>query len=203
MAWTTTTLKQSIQDYLETDEATFVAELDNIILAAEKRIILDTQLPNFKKTDTLTMASGTATLAAPSDLLTTYHLAINNSGYEFLLPKETSFIRSVYPVAATTGTPKYYALLKDDTYLIGPTPDSNYSTEVYYLYAPTSISATSTTWLGTNAENLLLSACLYEGYLFQKGEGDLMAEYEKRYSQDLGRFVKLSNQNRTDQYRSG
>ena len=45
MAFTYTTLKQALQDYVESDETTFVTNLPNIITQAEDRILKDVQLP--------------------------------------------------------------------------------------------------------------------------------------------------------------
>ena len=44
MSFTLTTLKQSIQDWTENDESTFVAELDFIIQNAEERIFKSVDL---------------------------------------------------------------------------------------------------------------------------------------------------------------
>jgi hypothetical protein len=66
---------------------------------------------------------------------------IDASGnYEYLIDKDVNFIRQSYPNATTdTGTPKYYSQFSPYTYLIGPTPDSNYQTELHYYYYPESI----------------------------------------------------------------
>jgi len=47
MAFTFTTLKSAIQDYLETTETTFVNDLPTIITQAEERILKSVQLPDF------------------------------------------------------------------------------------------------------------------------------------------------------------
>ena len=39
MAWTLTTLKSTIQDYLQNTETTFVNDLSTIIVQAENRIL--------------------------------------------------------------------------------------------------------------------------------------------------------------------
>lgn len=49
MSFTLTTLKTAIQDYLETDETTFVNNLNNIILQAEERILKAVQIPDQRK----------------------------------------------------------------------------------------------------------------------------------------------------------
>ena len=60
MAWTLTTLKSTIQDYLQNTETTFVNDLSTIIVQAENRILKSVQLPDFRKNSTGTMTSGNA-----------------------------------------------------------------------------------------------------------------------------------------------
>ena len=122
MAWTYTTLKSAIQDYLETTETTFVNNLGTIISQAENRILKTVQLPDFRKNTTGTMTASNAYLATPTDFLAPYSLALDNSGYEYLLFKDVNFIRAAYPVASTTGVPKYYGLFDDDSFIVGPIP---------------------------------------------------------------------------------
>jgi hypothetical protein len=45
MSFTLATLKTTIQDYLESDETTFVNNLNTIILQAEERILKSVQIP--------------------------------------------------------------------------------------------------------------------------------------------------------------
>ena len=153
MAWTFTTLKTAIQDYTQNSETTFVNNLSNFITDTEEKILKTVNLPVFRKNVTGTMTSGNTYLSAPSDFLTPFSLALDNSGYEYLMFKEVNFIREAYPVSSTTGVPKYYALFDDDTFILGPTPNANFTVELHYVYRPTSIttSADGTSWLGTNA----------------------------------------------------
>ena len=85
MAFTYTTLKQTMQDYLESTETTFVDNLPNIITQAEERIIKDVQLPDFRKNVTGSLSADNEYLSTPSDYLGVYSLAVSNSGYEYLL----------------------------------------------------------------------------------------------------------------------
>tara|TARA_R100000935_G_scaffold9173_2_gene18846 strand:- start:9 stop:647 length:639 start_codon:yes stop_codon:yes gene_type:complete len=206
MAWTFTTLKTAIQDYLETDETTLVSNLSVIITQAEERILKSIQLPNFRKNVTGTTTQNNTYLESPSDFLAPYSLAIDNSGYEYLILKDVNFIRQAYPVASATGIPKYYAIFDDSTFLLGPTPNSNLTAELHYFYQPQSITVSTdgTSWLGDNAENTLLYGCLVEAYTFLKGEPDLLQLYVGRYDQSLADLKKLGEgYNTTDDYRSG
>ena len=94
MAFTFTTLKTAIQDYMETSESTFVTNLPVIITQAENRILKSVQLPDFRKNVTGTTTSGNEYLSTPSDFLAVYSIAIDNSGYEFLIQKDVSQSRS-------------------------------------------------------------------------------------------------------------
>ena len=205
MAFTFTTLKSAIQDYLETTETTFVNNLPTIITQAEERILKSVQLPDFRKNANGTTTQSNPYLSVPSDFLATYSLSIDNSGYEFLIRKDVNFIREAYPVAATTGVPKHYALFNEQAFILGPTPNANYSAEIHYFYKPESITVSSdgTSWLGTNAENALLYGSLVEAYSFLKGEPDLLQLYSARYNEALEDLKALGEgYNTTDSYRS-
>jgi|TARA_R110002012_G_scaffold312131_2_gene522260 hypothetical protein len=206
MAWTYTTLKTAIQDYVESTETTFVNNLAVIIKQAEDRILKSIQLPDFRKNVTGTTTDGTPYLTMPSDFLAPYSLAVDNSGYEFLVFKDVSFIREAYPVSTTEGVPKYYAVFDETSFILGPTPNSNLSAELHYFYKPESITASvsGTSWLGTNAENTLLYGSLVEAYTFLKGDPDMMNMYSARYEDSLGKLKVLGEgYDTTDSYRSG
>ena len=204
MAWTFTTLKTAIQDYTQNSETTFVNNLSNFITDTEEKILKTVNLPVFRKNGTMT--SGNTYLSAPSDFLTPFSLALDNSGYEYLMFKEVNFIREAYPVSSTTGVPKYYALFDDDTFILGPTPNANFTVELHYVYRPTSIttSADGTSWLGTNAPDALLYGSLVQAYSFMKGEADLIANYTQQYNEALSRLkVFAEGRSTKDAYRTG
>ena len=138
------------------------------------------------------MTSGNQYLAAPSDFLSTFSVAItSSSSKQFLLQKDVNFVQEFNPNSATTGTPRYYARFDNTNFIIAPTPDANYVTEVHYYYRPASLTAagdSGTTWLSTNAPNSLLYGALIEGYTFMKGQQDVMAMYDKRFMESLSRL---------------
>ena len=103
MAFTFTTLKQAIQDYCESNETSFVNNLTTIITQAEDKILKTVQLPDFRKNVSGSLASGNQYLIMPTDFLTPYSLAIDNSGFEYLIFKDVNFIRQAYPLTTTQG----------------------------------------------------------------------------------------------------
>ena len=206
MAWTFTTLKSAIQDYTNNTESTFVSYLDEFIVNTEDRIQKLVSLPVFRKNVTGTLTLGNQYLSVPTDFLSAHSLAVDNTGYEMLLYKDVAFIREAYPSSSTTGVPKYYARFDEDSFIVAPTPNANFTAELHYKYTPTSITTSSdgTSYLGTNAPDCLLYGSLLEAYTFMKGEPDIMANYEKRFQQAIDRLkVFAEGKNTKDNYRSG
>jgi len=194
MSFTLATLKSTVQDYCETAETTFVADLDTFIEEAEERILKNVELPVFRKNVTGSATTDFPYLATPSDFLATYSLAlIVNSVYTYPLFKHVSFIRDYTPNATTTGATKYYALFDDNTFLLGPTPDSDYTYELHYKYRPASLTTTSgssTTWLSDNAPDALLYGTLVEAATFLKVPAEA-AQYEQRFMMAISALKKL------------
>ena len=199
-------LKSLIQDYLQNTETSFVSNINNIIKQAEERILKTVKLPVFRKNVEGSLASGNKYLATPTDFLDNFSLSITNSSEQsFLLFKDVNFIREAYPNASTTGIPKHYALFDDTTFIVGPTPNAAFTVELHYFYRPASITAgadSGTTWLSTNARNAILYGSLIEGYMYMKGDADLMNQYEKRYLESISRLKVLGEgDNTVDIYR--
>ena len=107
--------------------------------------------------------------------------------------KHVSFIRDYTPNASTTGETKYYALFDDNTFILAPTPASDYSFELHYKYRPASLTAGSdsgTTWLSTNAPDAMLYGTLVEAATFLKIPEEI-GQYEQRFNLALAALKKL------------
>ena len=135
--------------------------------------------------------------------------------YSFLLNKDVNFIREVYGNPIAYGTPQYYALFGPTvvssvittnlSVIMGPTPDTNYYSELHYYYYPVSISQTEdgTSWLGNNFDTVLLYGSLVEAYTFMKGEQDMMTLYNQKYVEALALAKRLGDgMERQDAYRT-
>jgi hypothetical protein len=206
MTWTYSSLKTAIQDYAESTETSFTTHLDDFIKTAEERTLKSVQLDDFIKNVTGTATSGSAYLGSPSDFLAPFSLAVidGDSNYNFLKLKHTSFIRDFTPASATTGEPKYYAEFDEDTFILAPTPNSNYTFELHYFYRPSSLTSagdSGTTWLSTNAPNVLLYGSLAEAMVYLKNY-EALPIYEQRFQEALALMKNLGEGKSTrDQYR--
>jgi hypothetical protein len=197
-------LVAAIQDYTENAFAT--ADINTYIEQAEQRIYNAVQLPALRRNVTGTATNGNKYLACPTDWLATYSLAVidGDGNYEYLLNKDVNFIRQAYPSPNDSGLPQYYAQFDQNTFILGPTPDADYSVELHYFYYPESIVTAGTSWLGDNFDSTLLYGSLLEAYTYMKGEADIMAVYKQRYDEAMQLLKQLGDgKNRRDAYRSG
>ena len=200
-----TELTAAIKDYTNNTETNFVAAIPTFVKQAEQRIYRSVNLPVNRKNVAGTVTDGNAYLAMPTDFLFPLSLAITSSSNQiFLLNKDANFIRSTYPNSSTEGTPKYYGIFASDTFIVGPTPDADYVTELHYYYQPASIVSSATSWLGTNADTVLLYGSLVEAYTYMKGDADMMQLYQQRYQEALDlQKVQAEGRMTGDEYRDG
>ena len=200
------------------DGSTFTTaqQLALFVVQAEQRIFNTVQFPSLRKNVVGTINTTNKYLACPLDFLATYSIAVIDAtgAYTYLLNKDANFIREAYPTPTSTGLPKYYALFgpavagavisNELTFILGPTPDATYTTELHYFYLPESITTASTTWLGDNFDSVLLYGALVEAYTFMKSEADIMGFIQAKYQEALGLAKRLGAGMETqDQYRSG
>jgi hypothetical protein len=199
-----TELKTNIEDICENSFTE--DQLAMFTQQAEQKIYNTVQIPALRKNVTGNMTSGNQYLSMPSDFLYSYSLAvIDGAGdYTYLLNKDVNFIREAYPNTSDVGVPRHYAYFDDGTFIVGPTPNASYDTELHYGYYPESIVTAGTTWLGDEFDSALLNGALIEAIRFMKGEQDVVAMYEKLYVQAIGLLKNLGDGKlREDTYRSG
>jgi hypothetical protein len=173
---------------------------------AEQKIYTTVDLPAFRKNQTGSLTSGNKYLTMPTGMLYVYSLAVIDADgdYYYLLNKDVNFIREAYPNPSDTGQPKHYAVFDQNTFILGPTPNLNYNSEIHFSYYPESIVTAGTTWLGEEFDSALLNGALVEAIRFQKGEADMVALYEKLYVQALTLLVNVGDGKlRGDAYRDG
>ena len=197
-------LTTNIQDICE---QTFTADqLAMFTQQAEQLIFAAVDLPALRKNQTGTTTLNNKYLTMPSNMLYVYSLAVIDASneYHYLLNKDVSFIREAYPVAATAGLPMHYGIFGDGTFILGPTPDAAYASEIHFAIYPTSIVTAGTSYLGTEFDSTLLNGALVQAIRFQKGEPDMVAIYENMYVQSLALLRNLgAGRLETDTFRSG
>ena len=173
---------------------------------AEQLIYAAVDLPAMRTNQTGTTTINIKYLTMPTNMLYVYSLAVIDAtnAYHYLINKDVSFIREAYPKAVNTGLPVHYAIFGDGTFILGPTPDATYASEIHFAEYPESIVTASTTWLGTEFDSALLNGALVQAIRFQKGEGDMVQMYEKMYMDAMALLRNMgAGRLETDTYRSG
>jgi len=202
-----TQLVDLVKQYTQNEETSFVANIPNFVQLAEERIYNAVFIPAIRKNQIGTLTPSNKYLTVPADWLANFSLSVIDpvtNAQTFLLDKDVNFIRECYPDPDDIGIPKYYAIFDKNTFILGPTPDSNYQVELHYYYYPPSIVTASTSWLGDNFETVLLYGTLREAYIYMKGEQDMMQYYEQKYQESLGLLKLLGEgKDRRDAYRNG
>jgi len=152
MSFTYTQLKTAIQNYTENNETSFVSNLPLFIRLTEERILKNIQLSLFRKNVAGAMSASNKFLSVPSDFLAPFSLSFTDSSGDttFVDFKDPEFVQTYTPNSATTGAPKYYAMYDLDNFILGPTPNSSYVSELHYFYRPESLTESTYTLTLTN-----------------------------------------------------
>jgi len=202
MATTYADLKTDIQTWMQNTGTDFTNQLDTFINNTEQRLLreIDPEAFVFNKYTSLT--SGSRFLNNPSDLLVIKNLLIQNGDDRIFLEMKTDeFVYEYWPDATQTGLPKYFANYDDDSTLLAPTPNSNYTVEMQYVARIETLSSTNTTnWLTENADDALLYGCLSEASIFTKNMEDY-ALYNKRYQEIVAGLNNQSRRRRRTDYK--
>lgn len=197
-------LTENIQDI--TENTYTAAQLDMFTRQAENFLYESVQIPALRKNQIGNLTQNNSYLTLPSDFLYLYSVSVidGSNNHAFLLFKDVNFIREAYPSASTTGVPKHYGIFDEDSLIVGPTPDSNYSVELHYGYRPESIVTAGTSWIGNNFDNALLNCCLVEAARFMKSDPDTTATYQQMRDQSVLLLKSLGDGKlRQDTYRFG
>ena len=162
-------------------DANYLTELPSIIDDAEQY--------TYRKLDLLStiIRDSTGTLTANSRNFTfPQHFVVSESVNYFtpqgtqtnrfqLVPVSREFMDHVYPneaAATMPSLPLYYAMITDQTIIVGPSPDANYTLEVVGTIRPVPLSATNTTtYLTQFLPDIFFAASLVfgSGYLQNYG----------------------------------
>ena len=195
----------TLQSWFEDDGAEFEAALPQIIELEELRIFKDApNLQAHRTTATGNLVNGTATITVPTNLRVVRGFGITVSGAQvFLERKVDSYLYDKYPTATSTAQPKFYAESNETTLLLGPTPNDTYAYTLYYLRIPTGLSASNTTtWVGTNHEDVLLYAACREAAAFLR-DAEATAYWTQRYEEEVTRLGAEVRRTYLNEYGAG
>lgn len=106
--------------------------------------------------------------------------------------------------SSTNGIPKFWANWDATNLILAPTPDQVYTIEMWYNEQPERLSSTNTTtFLSTDAPEVLLYGVLAETFSYLKNTQDMQL-YEQKFQQALQLFAQEQmGRKRRDEYTDG
>ena len=203
-----TTLVSNIQSFMEDDGTEFVAAIPTIITQAEE--IIFQRLPNlpcFRQITTGTLSQGTADYTVANARMIRQVSVTSASVVSYLDHRVDSYLRDYWPNATTQGTPRMYSTKNAGTsgtvITIAPTPSSALSYQVDFVAPETGLSSSNAnSWIGDHADNLLLSACLYESSAFLKA-AETLNSYKAQFDEAVQLFQQEMARVYTAEYNGG
>ena len=212
-------LVTQIREYTETDSNVFTTVIVNdFIEHAELRIFRDVDLDVFRKYQTASLTSGDAFVGMPGATPSSFSFirsvnifspsgslgGLTDNERRYLEKKDTTFMSEYAPNRTTTGIPKYYANWDNDTIILAPAPNAAYTIELAYNAQETGLSSSNTTtWVSTNAPQLLLYACLIEAFKFLKNP-NMVAMYTQAYQDVITPLAaEQIGRRRREEYKDG
>lgn len=181
-------LLANLQNWVEDDDAEFVASLPEIINLGEMRLWRDLDLSLFTSEDTTVTVASTETVAKPvtdAELVSFQSLWYDNAGERtFLELRSSDWIRD-YQNPAVEGPPRFYAEQSENNWIVAPIPDAIYNLNTRGVTRPERLGvANATTWLSLHQDDLLFKACLAESEGFLKSD-DRIDLWKAQYTEAL------------------
>ena len=203
-----TELLSNIQNFLEDDSTELSNSIPTIITQAENLIFQRLpNLPCFRNTTSGTLSVGTFEYTVATARMIRQVSVTSSSNVSFLNHKIDSYLRDFHPNSSTTGTPIMYSTKDSSTsgivITLAPTPSATLAYQVDFIAPETGLSSTNAnSWVGTFAENVLLSAALYESSAFLKA-GETLKLYKDQFDEAIALFQQEMGRNYTAEYDGG
>ena len=203
------TLVSNIQNFVEDDSTELSNSIDQIINQAEEMVFQRLpSLPCFRQTRTNNFVVGEADVVIPSArMIRQFSVTDSSSNVFFLNHRIDSYLKDYHPNSSTTSIPEMYstkvASTSGVTLTVAPTPSATLAYEVDFIAPVTGLSSSNTTtWIGDNAENVLLSASLYEVSTFLKAQ-EMITLYKAQFDEAIGLFQQEMGRNYSAEYNAG
>ena len=203
------TLVSNIQNFVEDDSTELTNSIDQIIDQAEEMVFQRLpSLPCFRQIRTNNFVIGEADVVIPSArMVRQFSVTDSSSNVFFLDHRIDSYLKDYHPNSSSTSTPEMYstkvASTSGVTLTVAPTPSATLAYEVDFIAPVTGLSSSNTTtWIGDNAENVLLSATLYEVSTFLKAK-EMVKLYKAQFDEAIGLFQQEMGRNYSAEYNAG
>ena len=181
--------------------------LDVFIQNIENRVQREIDIDAFRKFQFSSFTIGSPFITMPDDFAFERAVQIKDQitgDRTWLEQRDTTFIDEYNKDRSDTGTPKYYANWDQNTMIFAPTPDATYEIELWYNKTPDRLSSSNTTtWLSTNAPEVLIYGTTAEAFSYLKNPPYVQL-YEQKYAQAVQNLAQTQmGRKRRDEYGNG
>lgn len=208
-------LLTDISNYAEVDSNVLSNTVVNVFITnVENRIAREVDLDEQRRYATTTATANNAfvDVSGPEGgfrFARGLQIVNSDNTRSWLEQRDTTFMDEYAPVRSETtgtGTPKYWANWDAQTLMLAPTPNTAITLEMWYIedteHLDTSNSS-STTWISTNAPEVLLYGTLSEAFSYLKNPQDMQL-YESKYSTAIQSLAASQmGRKRRDEYQDG
>jgi hypothetical protein len=204
-SFTYNTLIAELQRVLEEASAEYVADLPVLVSLGESRLTTDL---NFEIFDRVVTGALTASVFVqpikPATWQGTRSLHLRDVGgaglRRFLERRTYEWCLDYEPDETLTAEPLYYAEFSETEFFMTPAPNATYAFELRQIQSPAALTVgNQTTWLGTNAGDILMYACLIASEEFLKSDQGEIQGWKTTYGELVqGRKLELRRQWRAD-----
>jgi hypothetical protein len=201
-------LVSNVRDYAEVGSEVLTDSLINtFIVNVENKIQRELDLDAFRKFQFSSFTIGSPFITVPPDFAFERGVQIKDqitNDRTWLDQRDTTFIDEYNVDRSDTGTPKYYANWDNNTLIVAPTPDAAYEIELWYNKTPDRLSSTNTTtWLSTNAPEVLIYGTVVEAFSYLKNPPYVQL-YDQKYAQAMQFLAQTQmGRKRRDEYADG
>jgi len=201
-------LVSNVRNYAEVESEVLTGSLVNtFIVNIENRIQREIDIDAFRKFQFSSFTIGSPFVTVPDDFAFERGVQIKDQitkDRTWLDQRDTTFVDEYNVDRSDTGKPKYYANWDDNTLIVAPTPDAAYEIELWYNKTPDRLSSTNTTtWLSTNAPEILLYGTTSEAFSYLKNPPYVQL-YEQKYAQAVQNLAQTQmGRKRRDEYADG
>jgi hypothetical protein len=201
-------LVSNVRDYAEVGSEVLTDSLINTFLInVENKIQRELDLDAFRKFQFSSFTIGSPFITVPPDFAFERGVQIKDqitNDRTWLDQRDTTFIDEYNVDRSDTGKPKYYANWDDNTLIVAPTPDAAYEIELWYNKTPDRLSSTNTTtWLSTNAPEVLIYGTVVEAFSYLKNPTYVQL-YDQKYAQAMQFLAQTQmGRKRRDEYADG
>ena len=201
-------LLTNVRNYTEVgSEVLSDSIIDVFIENVENKIQRELDLDAFRKFQFSSFTIGSPFITVPDDFAFERGVQIKDQvtgDRTWLEQRDTTFIDEYNKDRSDTGTPKYYANWDQNTIMVAPTPDLAYEIELWYNKTPDHLSSTTTTtWLSTNAPEVLIYGTVSEAFSYLKNPPYVQL-YEQKYAQAVQNLAQTQmGRKRRDEYADG